>query len=316
VYYIETGDPDSTPLYTRDSAEVIRTAQWVQDHLGLNLPHGQRIWGVHVDGPRIQDLAPGESTTLKIDTIPHGAPVKDGELVRPPAVTRFTVTGWDGVSQLRRWQATIDAPVKLVPAYRFIETLIREQVVPRLAAAGLDPAGINLYRLADAMMEKVQSGLYDLLVPPRAELPDLTGYRSPEWMLDVPDGNLRSMLGDDFPLPVRRLRPPEVAIRRHRLGLTLEELADAIGVNPRTVRAWESGRDPVPVRIRAELDVLAGEHDQTLADMIEHAEDHQVVGIFRDKGAPVPHPRGWYVAAAARAMDSHPDMVVAWLAHQ
>lgn len=84
----------------------------------------------------------------------------------------------------------------------------------------------------------------------------------------------------------------ELAAWRHLLGLTLAELAHELGVNPRTVRAWESGRYPIPHRITDELAALKARHDLLVADMISAGH----VTIPRTPG------RGWDVAAAARAM--------------
>ena len=52
---------------------------------------------------------------------------------------------------------------------------------------------------------------------------------------------------------MERMTGAEFAAHRHLIGLTLDELADTLGVNPRTTRAWETGRDLIPARIPAEL---------------------------------------------------------------
>ena len=41
-----------------------------------------------------------------------------------------------------------------------------------------------------------------------------------------------------------------------------------------------------------------------------HSEE--VVGIVRDKDVATPRPRGWYVAAAARALPIEPDLMLDW----
>ena len=106
-----------------------------------------------------------------------------------------------------------------------------------------------------------------------------------------------------------RLSGAEFAARRHLLGLTLDELAAMIGVNPRTVRAWETGRDLIPERIGDELAALIDEHTALVERMVDSEE---VVGIVRGKAADMPRPRGWYVAAAARALLVEPDLMVDW----
>lgn len=106
-----------------------------------------------------------------------------------------------------------------------------------------------------------------------------------------------------------RLTAAEFAVWRHLLGFTLDELAAALAVNPRTVRSWESGRDPIPARIGEELAALDVEHRELATRM---ASDGRPVAIHRDKAQGV-RPRGWYVAAAARALAVEPDLEVDWL---
>lgn len=107
-----------------------------------------------------------------------------------------------------------------------------------------------------------------------------------------------------------RMTAAELAAWRHLLGLTLDELADQIGVNPRTTRSWETGRDPIPPRITDEIATLRARHDNLVSAYLDTDE---VIGIVRDKAADTPMPRGWYVAAAARAMQSDPDLMVEWV---
>ena len=106
-----------------------------------------------------------------------------------------------------------------------------------------------------------------------------------------------------------RMTGAELAAWRHLLGLTLDELAGTLAVNVRTTRSWESGRDPIPLRIRAEVAGLVVEHGELAASMVD---DGRPVAITRDKAAPSPRPRGWYVAAAARALAVEPGLMVEW----
>ncbi len=109
---------------------------------------------------------------------------------------------------------------------------------------------------------------------------------------------------------MERMTAAEFAVYRHLIGLTLDELAATLGVNPRTTRAWETGRDPIPARILDELEALAAEHGKLAEQMARSAEP---IGITRDKAEPAERPRGWYVAAAARALVLEPDLEVEWL---
>ena len=114
-----------------------------------------------------------------------------------------------------------------------------------------------------------------------------------------------------------RMTGAEMAVRRHLIGLTPDELADVLDVNPRTVRSWESGRDLIPARILDEMVALVRELDGVVALMV--ASDCPV-GIVRDRGTDArprgwtdARPRGWYVAAAARALSVEPDLEVMWV---
>lgn len=107
-----------------------------------------------------------------------------------------------------------------------------------------------------------------------------------------------------------RVTGAEFAARRHLIGLTLDELAERLSVNPRTVRSWESERDLIPERITGALDDLLDAHAELAQQM---ATDGRPVGIIRDKTTPTTFPRGWYVAAAARALVMEPDLEVEWV---
>lgn len=78
---------------------------------------------------------------------------------------------------------------------------------------------------------------------------------------------LRDDLADEDPLTAA-----EVRVAREYLGLTGDQLAKILSVNPRTVRSWEQGRDDVPGRIRPEIAELKAEADQAVADMVASGE--------------------------------------------
>ena len=107
-----------------------------------------------------------------------------------------------------------------------------------------------------------------------------------------------------------RMTGAEFAVRRHMLGLTLDELASALGVNPRTTRSWETERDQIPARLPAELDALTAEHTKLAQEMTDAGS----VQIVRAKHDSQDRPRGWYVAAAARATATNPGLRVEWIA--
>lgn len=107
-----------------------------------------------------------------------------------------------------------------------------------------------------------------------------------------------------------RLSAAEFAARRHLIGLTLDQLADVLHVNRRTVRSWEQGRMPIPERITDELNNLITQHDQ----LLERILDSDIpVYLPRRAGDAQGMPGGWYVAAAARAVAIQPLTELEWL---
>lgn len=99
----------------------------------------------------------------------------------------------------------------------------------------------------------------------------------------------------------------EVAATRHLLGLTRNDLAGMLRVNPHTVKAWESGSQQARPGVIAELQAIRAKHDQEVRRLIEGARD----------GVPIefpdgPKPRGWYLAMGARVLDAVPDAMLDW----
>lgn len=101
----------------------------------------------------------------------------------------------------------------------------------------------------------------------------------------------------------------EFAAHRRLTGLTLEQLAAQLGVNPRTVRSWESGRDAVPDRIAAELGALVDRHRRDARVM---AAAGVPVVLPRYDNSEAEFPRGWYLAAASSALLLEPDIELDW----
>lgn len=70
---------------------------------------------------------------------------------------------------------------------------------------------------------------------------------------------------------------------REILGLTGDQLAAHLHVNPRTVRSWEQGRDPVPEGVWAEVDTLLARAQQE----VDRVTSYLATGV-------VPSQPGWY----------------------
>ncbi|WP_044109875.1 DUF1870 family protein [Mycobacterium canetti] len=118
---------------------------------------------------------------------------------------------------------------------------------------------------------------------------------------------------------VARMNGGELQMVREYLGLTIESLAGMLQVNPRTVRAWEAGRDLIPERVREEVETLeamtaaaVGE----LVDALHDARDPAVVVYRRDEDMHAARPgtehlpARWWRHVVARACHEVPGVEV------
>lgn len=103
----------------------------------------------------------------------------------------------------------------------------------------------------------------------------------------------------------------EIAAIRTAIGLSLDQFADALGVNPRTCRSWESGRDAVSSTAAGAITTLADEHTALVAAILD-SETPVVITRDRATYTDKPRPRAWYLAAAGRALLADPDVEVDW----
>lgn len=99
-----------------------------------------------------------------------------------------------------------------------------------------------------------------------------------------------------------RITGPEFAAHRSRLGLTMAELGKRLGVRHDTIKRWESEREPVPYRVPDELAELHRQQD-ALARQMAGADGV----VFLRRGD------GWSLAAACRAQEMQPDIMLEWL---
>lgn len=78
---------------------------------------------------------------------------------------------------------------------------------------------------------------------------------------------LRDELAEEDPLT-----PAELRAAREYLGLTGDAMAKKLVVNPRTLRSWEQGRDPIPGRIRPQIAELKAVTDAAVAKLVAKLE--------------------------------------------
>ena len=115
---------------------------------------------------------------------------------------------------------------------------------------------------------------------------------------------LRDDLAEENPLTAAELRTV-----REQHGLTGDHMARLLGVNPRTVRSWEQGRDPIPGRIRPEIAELRQATDKAVADLaasVDGEEKPRLLTYRSDKEYEAANPRdrwsaSWHRQVCARA---------------
>ena len=110
------------------------------------------------------------------------------------------------------------------------------------------------------------------------------------------------------PTPVEERPEPTIggavlAALRHRLGYSITELADELAVRPRTVRAWITGRDPIPSGVVLELAQLLADHERDVQAAVDAGEV-----VLPRPGTDV----GWWTAVAAEAMSRSTSVAIVW----
>lgn len=106
---------------------------------------------------------------------------------------------------------------------------------------------------------------------------------------------------------------------REYLGLTIEALAAMLAVNPRTIRSWEAGRDPIPERIRVEVEQVEQLTADAVGELVAALQDAADVSVrvYRrdeDMHAARPDtahlPARWWRHVVARACEEVPGVVI------
>lgn len=101
----------------------------------------------------------------------------------------------------------------------------------------------------------------------------------------------------------------ELRATREMLGLTGDHLAKMLGINPRTIRSWEQGRDPIPPRIGTEITELRSATREAVAAVIASIKDDDPILTYRnddDYLAANPDSRwtaAWHRQVCARASE-------------
>lgn len=119
-----------------------------------------------------------------------------------------------------------------------------------------------------------------------------------------------------------RMTGGELQTVREYLGLTGDALAAILGVQPRTLRAWEAGKDPIPARVREEVEALEFSTSMSVAELVDELNaaadkaDPAVVVYRSDEAMHAARPdtthltARWWRHVVARACAEVPGVVI------
>lgn len=102
----------------------------------------------------------------------------------------------------------------------------------------------------------------------------------------------------------------EATATRHLIGLTFEQVGEALDINPRSVRRWESGSSLPGAGAAGALRALRVEHDEDTSRLVAIARKGEALLIPTGEGDT--RPAGWWKAVAARVLDRLPGTVIEW----
>jgi transcriptional regulator with XRE-family HTH domain len=116
-----------------------------------------------------------------------------------------------------------------------------------------------------------------------------------------------------------RMTGGELQTVREYLGLTTEHLAAMLDVRHDTARRWESGRDPIPYRVREEVEQIEEHTARAVDDLVAALQDARdpAVVVYRtdaDMHAARPDtthlPARWWRHVVARAAEQVPGVEI------
>lgn len=117
-----------------------------------------------------------------------------------------------------------------------------------------------------------------------------------------------------------RMTSAEFRVIREFLGLTGDWLAGHLDVNPRTVRAWEQGKYPIPDGVRLEMEDLERRTGAFVAGCVKQIMDMPEPGVvtyrsdeeYHAAHPEVPFPASWHRAVVARIAQEVPGLVIVY----
>lgn len=94
---------------------------------------------------------------------------------------------------------------------------------------------------------------------------------------------------------------------RDYLGLDPDGFAAELGVSPRSVKSWESGRDPIPEGIWPLIDAVEDRADEAVSALVEQADGGGLrVPVWRGDAPKAPMRASMWRMVVARAMAQNP----------
>lgn len=133
------------------------------------------------------------------------------------------------------------------------------------------------------------------------------------------DENERTIRAEPPTTPAdERMTGAEFKVVREHLGLTGDWLARHLRVNPRTVRSWEQGRDPIPDRIRLEMEDLERRTAEFIGDCVDRLMDLPDPGVvtyrsdaeYHAEHPESPFPASWHRMVVARIAQEVPGLTI------
>ncbi|QVJ03083.1 DUF1870 family protein [Nocardiopsis eucommiae] len=115
-----------------------------------------------------------------------------------------------------------------------------------------------------------------------------------------------------------RMKGVELKMVREWLALSGQELADLLGVNARTVRSWEQGRDPIPDSVRLEVERMEAVTAQAVTAGVEALMDlpeptvltYLNDGQYREREPDSTWPASWHRRVVARIAQEVPGLAI------
>ncbi|MET8985806.1 DUF1870 family protein [Nonomuraea wenchangensis] len=114
-----------------------------------------------------------------------------------------------------------------------------------------------------------------------------------------------------------RMTDAELKVVREFLGLSLQWLADHLGVSLRTVQHWEQGKYAIPDGVRlsiGQLETVAGQQVTAGVELLKDAADVAMAIPRAEKDCPAgcPWPPSWHRAVAARVAQEVPGLSIVY----